>query len=74
MKGSSVYVTAQELEALHDATSYLSAILEASSGDAAHLMPAKAGLHTVIGKAEKSKRTMTRRSTIKAALRAAENI
>jgi len=27
MKGSSVYITAQELEALHDATSYLSAIL-----------------------------------------------
>lgn len=31
MKGSSVYVSVQELEALHDAASYLSAILEAST-------------------------------------------
>lgn len=73
MKGSSVYVSAQELEALHDAASYLSAILEASSGDAANLIAAKAGLHSIIEKAQKSSRSTTRRTTLKAALRAAEN-
>lgn len=73
MKGSSVYVTAQELEALHDVTGYLSAILEATSGDATHLIAAKAGLHSVIEKAQKSKRAAARRSTIQAALRTAEN-
>lgn len=74
MKGSSVYVTAQELEALHDITGYLSAIVEATSGDATHLIAAKAGLHSVIEKAEKSRRRATGRATIKAALRVAENI
>ena len=53
MKGSSVYVSAQELEALQDATSYLSAILEASSGDAKNLIAAKAALHSIIEKAQK---------------------
>lgn len=73
MKGSSVYVSAQELEALHDAASYLSAILEASSGDAANLIAAKAGLHSIIEKAQKSSRSTTRRTTLKTALQAAEN-
>ena len=73
MKGSSVYITAQELEALNDVTGYLSAILEAASDDATHLIAAKAGLHSVIEKAEKSRRATTRRNTIKAALRAADN-
>lgn len=74
MKGSSVYINGQELEALHDVTGYLSAILENASGDASHLIEAKAGLHSVIEKAEKSRRTAIRRGTIKAALRVAENI
>jgi DNA-binding phage protein len=73
MKGSSVYVTAKELESLHDISSYLSAILEASSGDVAHLIAAKSGLHSVIEKAGKSKRAAVRRKAINAALRAAEN-
>lgn len=73
MKGSSVYVSAQELEALHDAASYLSAILEASSGDAEIIIAAKAGLHSIIEKVQKSSRSTTRRTTLKAALRAAEN-
>jgi hypothetical protein len=73
VKGSNVYVTAQELEALHEVTAYLSAILEATSGDATDLVAAKAGLHSVIQKAEKSRRLATRRNTIKAALRAADN-
>ena len=73
MKGSSVYVSAKELEALHDAASYLSAILEASSGDAANLIAAKEGLHSIIEKAQKSSRSTSRRTTLKAALRAAEN-
>ncbi|MEC4242337.1 MULTISPECIES: hypothetical protein [Pseudomonas] len=73
MKGSSVYVSTQELEALHDAASYLSAILEASSGDAENLIAAKAGLHSIIEKAQKSSRSTTRSTTLKAALRAAEN-
>ncbi|RMN21132.1 hypothetical protein ALQ64_02829 [Pseudomonas cannabina] len=72
MKGSSVYITAHELEALNDVTGYLSAILEASDG-ATHLIAAKAGLHSVIEKAQKSMRSAARRSTIRAALRAAEN-
>ena len=72
MKGSSVYITAQELEALHDVTSYLSAIIEAAD-NAAHLIAAKTGLHSVIDKAEKSKRAAARRSMIKTALRVAEN-
>lgn len=72
MKGSSVYVTAQELEALHDITGYLSAIVEATSGDATHLIAAKAGLHSVIEKAEKSRRRAARSDTIKAVLRDAE--
>ncbi|KAA0943586.1 hypothetical protein FQ182_24295 [Pseudomonas sp. ANT_H4] len=71
MKGSCV--SAQELEALHDAASYLSAILEASSGDAANLIAAKAGLRSIIEKAQKSSRSTTRRTTLKAALRAAQN-
>ncbi|KPB36954.1 hypothetical protein PsaNZ64_00375 [Pseudomonas syringae pv. actinidiae] len=74
MKGSSVYVSAQELEALHDAASYLSAILEASSGDAANLIAAKAGLHSIIDKAQRGSRAFARRATVNAALRAAENI
>lgn len=73
MKGSSVYVSALELEALHDVTGYLTATIEATSGDAAHLIAAKAGLHSVIEKAQKSKRAAARRSTIKAALIVAEN-
>ena len=73
MKGSSVYITAQELEALHDATSYLSAILEAASGDATHLIATKTGLHSLIEKAQKASRSAARRTTLKAALRAAEN-
>ncbi|MDY1103287.1 hypothetical protein [Pseudomonas aeruginosa] len=77
MKGSSVYVTAKELEALHDVTGYLSTILEAASGDCTELIEAKAGLHSVIEKAEKSRRLasrrVTRRNTIKAALQAADN-
>ncbi|MBX8493129.1 hypothetical protein K5D42_24990 [Pseudomonas cichorii] len=72
MKGSSVYITAQELEALNDVTGYLSAILEGAD-DATHLIAAKAGLHSVIEKAQKSMRSAARRSTIKAALRSAEN-
>lgn len=72
MTGSSIYISAQELEALNDVTGYLSALLEASD-NAAHLIAAKAGLHSVIEKAEKSRRSTARRSTIKAALRAAEN-
>lgn len=74
MKGSSVYITAQELEALQDAASYLSAILEASSGDAANLIAAKTDLHSIIDKAQKGSRVVARRATLKAALRAAENI
>ena len=73
MKGSSAYVTAQELEALRDVTGYLSAILEGTSGDATHLIAAKSALHSVIEKAEKSRRATTRRDTIKTALRAAED-
>jgi hypothetical protein len=73
MKGSSVYVSAQELEALHNAASYLGAIFEASSGDDKNLIAAKAGLHSIIEKAQKSGRSTTRRATFKAALRAAEN-
>lgn len=73
MKGSSAYVIAQELEALRDVTGYLSAILEGTSGDATHLIAAKAALHSVIEKAEKSRRATARRNTIKAALLAADN-
>jgi len=68
MKGSSIYVSAPELEALHDAASYLSAILEAASGDTANLIAAKAGLHSIIEKMQAS----ARRTKVKAALRAAE--
>lgn len=73
MKGSSVYITAEELAALHDVTGYLSALLEGVSGDATHLIAAKSGLHSVIDKAERSKRMSTRRLTIKAAIRSAED-
>lgn len=73
MKGSSVYVTAKELEALHDVTGYLTALLEGTTGDASHLIAAKDGLHSVIEKAEKSKRAAARRDTISAALRVADN-
>ncbi|WP_426158117.1 hypothetical protein [Pseudomonas sp. TSRC2-2] len=73
MKGSSAYVTAQELEGLRDVTGYLSAMLEGTSGDASHLIAAKAALHSVIEKAEKSRRSTSRRDTIKVALRAAED-
>ena len=74
MKGSSVYVSSQELEALHDAAGFLSAILEASSGDASNLIAAKAGLHSIIDKAGKAAQASARRTTLKAALRAAEKI
>ena len=73
MKGSSAYVTAQELEGLRDVTGYLSAMLEGTSGDASHLIATKAALHSVIEKAEKSRRSTSRRDTIKVALRAAED-
>jgi len=53
MKGSSVYITPHELEALNDVTGYLSAIIEASD-DATHLIAAKTGLHSVIEKAQMS--------------------
>lgn len=63
----------RKLEALRDVTGYLSAILEGTSGDATHLIAAKSALHSVIEKAEKSRRATTRRDTIKTALRAAED-
>ena len=54
-------------------TGYLTALLEGTTGDASHLIAAKEGLHSVIEKAEKSKRAAARRDTISAALRVADN-
>lgn len=73
MKGATVYVAAQELEGLHEAASYLSAILEAASNNVTNLIDAKSCLHSLIEKAEKSRRSASRAKTIKAALRIAES-
>tara|TARA_B100002003_G_scaffold251499_1_gene295419 strand:- start:70 stop:267 length:198 start_codon:yes stop_codon:yes gene_type:complete len=63
MKGANVYVTAQELKALHEVTGYLSALLEAAPDDVTELVAAKAGLHSVIGKAERSRCQSGRRKS-----------
>lgn len=72
-KGARIYLSAVELESLHAANGYLSALLEAASGDAAELIATKQGLFSVIEKAWRAQRSAGRRKTVKAALRAARD-
>lgn len=74
-KGASVYLSAQELDALHTANDHLMGLLDSASDEAAiaDLIGAKTGLHRIIEKARKSRRAAKSRTTLKAALQSAEN-
>ncbi|MFJ7794684.1 hypothetical protein [Pseudomonas sp. NPDC096950] len=69
MKGSSIYLSANEVEALHAAASYLGQLIESSSGEVPDLFSAKEGLHTIIDKADKARQATGRRARVKKALK-----
>lgn len=71
MKGSNIYLSADEVEALHDAASFLGALIESSSGDVPVLLKAKEGLHLIIDKADKARLATARRARVKMALNTA---
>lgn len=72
-KGANVYLSAQELDALHEAGSFLSGLLEASPGDVPELIAAKAGLHSIIDKVAKARNAEAKRSVVKKALGSIRN-
>jgi hypothetical protein len=63
-KGASIYLSASELEALYNAHSYLSALLEAAD-DAGDLVETKAGLISIAEKARRAMQSSAQRATHK---------
>ncbi|HCH7474712.1 TPA: hypothetical protein NQI75_005369 [Pseudomonas aeruginosa] len=70
--GASIYISEAELEALYDAQSYLSALLEGAN-EADHLVKTKAGLASIEEKVSKARKSAGKRSLVNAALRAAQD-
>ncbi|MFL1449169.1 hypothetical protein ACI77O_12310 [Pseudomonas tritici] len=70
-KGTRVYISAAEFEALLDAESYLSALLE-SADNVGNLVRAKQGLNSISEKVYAGVRASKRREQIKTALAIAE--
>jgi hypothetical protein len=70
--GASIYISEAELEALYDAQSYLTALLEAAN-NADHLIKTKAGLASIEGKVSRARKSAGKRSLVNAALRAAQD-
>ncbi len=70
-KGASIYITEAELEALQNAQSYLSALLEAAN-EADLLIKTKEGLASIEHKVSKARNSAGKRLLITAALRAAQ--
>lgn len=73
-KGTGVYLNALELAAIEKADDHLTSLLESADAESAiaDLQAAKVGLHSIMEKVHKSRRSSARRSTVKAALRVAE--
>ncbi|EMM5100269.1 hypothetical protein ACK249_003613 [Pseudomonas aeruginosa] len=66
-RGASIYISEAELEALYDAQSYLSAMLEAAD-KADHLIKTKQGLASIGDKISRARKSADKRSLVNAAL------
>ena len=73
-QGASVYLTAAELRALHDAGGYLSDLISQTSNPPDDLLSAHEGLHSLIGKAIVARGAARRRNTLRRAVRLAERM
>lgn len=70
-QGASIYLTATELTALHDAGGYLSSLIEQSSEPPADLISALEGLHSLIDKVSAARRSKLRRVEVRTQVREA---
>jgi hypothetical protein len=74
MSGGTIYVSAEELDALHEADSILYALFEAADGEATGLKFARDGLRSVIEKTQKAAHAAGTRRLVRTALRYAETL
>lgn len=72
--GATIYVTAAELRALHDAGGYLSSLIEQTFEPPVDLQSAHEGLHSLIAKVSVGKRAVSKRNKIRKAVRIAERM
>lgn len=69
MSGATIYVSAEDLDALQEADGILYALFEATDGEAASLKLARDGLRRVIEKTQKAARAAGGRRLVRTALR-----
>jgi len=74
MSSGTIYVSAEELDALHEADGILYALFEATDGEATSLKLARDGLRSVIKKTQKAARAAGIRRLVRTALRHAETL
>lgn len=72
MSGATIYVSAEDLDALQEADGILYALFEATDGEATSLNLARDGLRRVIEKTRKATRAAGGRRLVRTALRYAE--
>lgn len=74
MSGATIYVSAEDLDALQAADGILYALFEATDGEATSLTLARDGLRRVIEKTQKATRAAGGRRLVRTALRYAETL
>jgi len=72
VSGATIYVSAEDLDALQEADGILYALFEATDGEATSLNLARDGLRRVIEKTQKATRAAGGRRLVRTALRYAE--
>ena len=74
MSGATIYVSAEDLDALQEANGILYTLFEATDGEASSLNLARDGLRRVIEKTQKAARAAGGRCLVRTALRYAETV
>ena len=74
MSGATIYVSAEDLDALQETDGILYALFESTDGEAASLKLARDGLRRVIEKTQKAARAAGGRRLVRTALRYAETL
>lgn len=70
-KGAAVYLSATDIEALHNAQDHLSTLLESAGSSPPELSHALAGVYAILHKVSQARRTRDRSKIVAKALKAA---